>query len=89
MMKMMIKTKMGITQLIFKRGPSYFARQQIYIIPKDNDNDNNYTDDNDNNDNENQYDEDDDKNKNGHNSAYFQARISRFCIIVDIYNTYK
>ena len=33
----------------------------------------------------NQNDEDDDKNKNGHNSAYFQTRTFRFCMIVDIY----
>ena len=28
------------------------------------------------------------KNKNGHNSAYFQVRISTFCMTIDLNNIY-
>ena len=52
MMKMMIKTKMGINQPIFKLGPPDFAQQQIFIISINDDNDDDYNDDDDGNDNE-------------------------------------
>ena len=33
--------------------------------------------------------DDNDEKQNGHNSSNFQARISRFCMVVDLDNTYR
>ena len=63
MMKMMIKTKMGITQPIFKLGPPDFAQQQIFIIPTNEDNDDDYNDKEENNKND-TYDKDNNKDYN-------------------------
>ena len=81
MMNMMMKIKMVITWLIFELGAPNFAWKQIYIIPSDDDNDHGDDDDN--------YDDDehDDEDNDGHNSANFQTRSFRFCMVIDPDNT--
>ena len=70
-------TFLGITQSFFMLEPPDFAWKQIYIVPTDDD------DENDDNDDDDDYDD-----ENGHNSAHFQARLSRFCMILDLCNTH-
>ena len=44
-------------------------------------------DDDDDNDDDNDAGDDDENDQNGHNLVNFQARISRFCMVVDLNNT--
>ena len=90
------KIKMVITRLIFELGAPNFARQQIQIIPTDDENDHgddddgndDDSDDDDDNDDESEDDDElDDEDQNGNNSANFQARSSRFCMVIDQDNT--
>ena len=90
-MIMMMKMITAVTQPIFKLGPPDFAWQQIWLIPTDDDDDeedDDNDDNNDSNDNDNDSD-DDDENGNCHNSISFQARISIFCMLVDLDNIYR
>ena len=68
-----------MTRTIFKLGGPDFVWYKISIIPKvdtNSDNDNDY-DDHHNDDDDDEHDED----QNCHNSANFQARRSRFCMV--------
>ena len=89
MMKMKMKIKIIKTQLIFELGTPNFVWQQIQIIPKDDDN--NYVDDDvdydDNDDESDNDDELDDEDQNCNNSANFQARSSRLCMVIYLENT--
>ena len=90
MMNMMMKIKMVITRLIFELGAPKFAWQQIQIIPTDDDNDhvdNDVDYDDKDGDSDDDDDEVDDEDQNGNTSANFQARSSRFCIVIDLDNT--
>ena len=84
-MNMMMKIKMVLTRLTFELGAPNFAWLQIQIIPTDDDNvhveDDVDYDDNDYN------SDDDDEDQNGNNSANFQARSSRCCVVIDVDNT--
>ena len=55
-----------------------------YLKDDTNDDDGN---DNDDNDDVDEHDDDDQNGHSGHYSANFQARSSRFCMVIDLYNT--
>ena len=84
-MNMMMKIKMIKTQLIFELGTPNFVWQQIQIIPTDDVDDDVDYDDNDND--RHNDDELDDEDLNFNNSANFQAKSSRFCMIIYLKNT--
>ena len=82
-------TFFGITQSFFKLEPTNFAWKQIQIISindDDEDDDNDHDHDDGDGDDE---DNDDDNDYYSCNSVNFQARTSRFCMEINIDNTYR
>ena len=80
MMNFMMMKKMAFNQQIFKQGDPDFEWKKIWIIPTDDENDHGDDyDDYDDND-----DDSDDDDQNDNNSANFQARSSKFCMVMDL-----
>ena len=85
-MNMMMKIKMIQTQLIFEIGTPNFVWQQIYVDNNYVVDDVDYNDNGDDSDNDND-DELDDEDQNCNNSANFQDRRSRLCMVIYLENT--